>query len=154
MSGPVACDHLRSLSDLGIWRTDLLTLKAYGLCAAGQRIGPETLATAHRVLDSEVPPRVDGLGDSNGMGFAIVHPGSDGVSIGFYWWAMGSVLCQHVHRASYGAAPMDTITRPVVACVWELAIIQAEQAAWRAHMMQDPPDIDGYMTQRLDAATV
>ncbi|WP_292562847.1 hypothetical protein [Mesorhizobium sp.] len=88
-------------------------------------------------------------GDDNGMGFVIIHPGELGVSISVHWWIQGSVLCQHIYRKLYSAAePMDTVKRPVVACVWELALINAEQEAWRKTMMKSEPSPSGYMDAR------
>jgi hypothetical protein len=43
---------------------------------------------------------------------------------------------------------MDTVTRPGVACMWELDIIQTEQTAWRKFMMQPAPDPDAYLKTR------
>ncbi|AMY03606.1 hypothetical protein A4R29_14390 [Mesorhizobium ciceri biovar biserrulae] len=85
-------------------------------------------------------------GDENGMGFVIIHPGELGVSILAHWWIQGSVLCQHIYRKLYSATePMDTVKRPVIACVWELALMNAEQEAWRKTMMKGEPNPLGYM---------
>lgn len=105
-------------------------------------------------MHAEVLERVAAMGDSNGLGFVIIHPGELGVSISAHWWVQGSVLCQHNHRQLYGASePMDTVARPVVACVWELALINTEQEAWRKSMMTPAPDRAAYLGARppLDA---
>ena len=61
------------------------------------------------------------------------------------------MLCQHIHRQFYGAEkPMDTVKRPVIACVWELAVINAEQEAWRKTMMTPDPDRNAYLNKRAD----
>ncbi|WP_246662727.1 hypothetical protein [Rhizobium sp. P44RR-XXIV] len=112
------------------------------------------IALAETIVQEEVLPRVRDEGDDNGMGFVIIHPGEMGVSILAHWWIQGSVLCQHIYRKLYGAAePMDTMKRPVIACVWELAIINAEQEAWRKTKMKHEPNLSGYMGSGADFDT-
>ncbi|MBO9427018.1 hypothetical protein J7444_19945 [Labrenzia sp. R4_1] len=86
------------------------------------------------------------MGDSNGLGFVILHPGDLGVTIAAQWWSQGSVLCQRIYRRQYDDdVPLDTIRRPSVACVWELEIINAEQTIWRETMMTLRPDRFAYL---------
>ena len=85
----------------------------------------------------------------NGLGFIIIHPGDLGVSILAHRWVQGSVLCQKIRRKLYGPAePMDTATGPVIACVWELGLIDAEQRIWRDTMMNEGPDRSAYLNER------
>jgi hypothetical protein len=141
--------HPRAVSHLGQWKIGDLKLKVYGLLAEGATIDDAMELLAQSVVRKEVLQRVRDEGNSNGMGFVIIHPGTLGLSISVHWWIQGSVLCQHIYRKLYSAAePMDTARRPVVACVWELALINAEQEAWRRTMMRTGPDPSGYMEQR------
>ncbi|WP_299676102.1 hypothetical protein [uncultured Roseobacter sp.] len=111
---------------------------------------PEMRAVAERILTDEVPAKVAAMGESNDLGFVIIHPGDGGVSILVQWWVQGSVLCQHFHRQLYGAAaPLETATRPAIGCVWELAIIDAEREAWCRTMMQADPEPERYLAMRL-----
>ena len=113
------------------------------------------LSVAKAFLERDVPERVAAMGDSNGLGFVIIHPGDVGLTVAAHWWAQGSVLCQHIYRREYSAAEaMDTVTRPVVACVWELALINAEQEAWRETMMTTAPDRAAYLKSRSSLRTV
>ncbi|WP_119168820.1 hypothetical protein [Algihabitans albus] len=145
----------RALSGLGRWDISPLRLKVYGLCAEGQALSDSLLEEARDFTRSEVPPRVEAEGQDNGLGFVIVHPGDLGVSISAHWWIQGSVLCQHIRRRLWGAkAPLDTVRRPVVACVWELAVIDAEQRAWRETMMTARPDPEAYLRRRVAAEDV
>lgn len=140
----------REVTDEGQAEVGTLRVKLYGLLAPGREITPEMRGRTARFLAEEVRAKVTEMGDSNDLGFVIIHPGAWGLTIAAQWWVQGSVLCQHIHRQLYeAAAPMDTVTRPVVACVWELAIIEAEQAAWRETMMQDDPDPGRYLAARL-----
>jgi len=107
------------------------------------------LEAAERFVDDEVLNQIQKMGDSNGLGFIIIHPGDVGLSISAHWWVQGSVLCQHIYRREYGAKKfMDTVSRPVVACVWELDIINAEQTLWQRTMMTVKPDHSAYLECR------
>lgn len=139
----------RAVSDLGLWEIAPLTLKVYGLVADGQQITDAAIDDARSFVNEDVPPLVAAEGEDNGLGFVIVHPGDLGLSILAHWWIQGSVLCQHIRRRLWGAdRPMDTVARPVIACVWELALINAEQEAWRATMMTADPDPSAYLAAR------
>eukprot|EP00903_Cladosiphon_okamuranus_P001748 g1746.t1 len=126
--GPFEIYHPRRVSDLDVWSFGGVAFKVYGLTAEGKAITPDLVEAADVFVRDEVLPRVKAMGDSNGLGFVIVHPGALGVTIAAHWWVQGSVLCQHLYRKNDGDdAPLDAVGRPVVACVWELDIIQAEQ---------------------------
>ena len=147
--GPVEVYHPREVSDHGVWDVGTVQFKVYGLLAQGKSISSETMSKAMQFLETEVLDRVAAMGESNDLGFVIIHPGDLGVSISAHWWVQGSVLCQHIHRQLYEAAePMDTVARPVVACVWELALINSEQEAWRLNMMGRAPDQAAYLANR------
>ncbi|MDF3151736.1 hypothetical protein P3C58_07080 [Mesorhizobium sp. XAP10] len=131
---------------MGQWDIGGLKLKVYGLVADNKKIDEPMATLAQSFVRQEVLPRVADEGDENGMGFVIIHPGDLGVSILAHWWIQGSVLCQHIYRKLYSATePMDTVKRPVIACVWELALMNAEQEAWRKTMMKGEPNPLGYM---------
>lgn len=144
--GLVEIYHPRAFSDHGVWNIGPLEFKVYGLLAKNKSVSAEMTAKAKHFIQNDVLGRVEKMGDSNDLGFVIIHPGDLGVSISVHWWAQGSVLCQHNYRQLYGSTePMDTTTRPVVACVWELALINAEQEAWRKTMMGAAPDRAAYL---------
>ena len=139
----------RAVSNLGLWEIGPLHIKIYGLLAEGKVITEDLLSKAESFLNKDVLLRVTAEGEDNGLGFVILHPGDLGVSISAHWWIQGSVLCQHIYRKLYGAKePMNTVERPVVACVWELAIINAEQESWRETMMTCAPDKVAYLKRR------
>lgn len=139
----------RGVSNLGQWEIGDLKLKIYGLVADNKMIDQAMISLAQSFVRQDVLLRVADEGDDNGMGFLIIHPGELGVSISAHWWIQGSVLCQHIYRKLYSAAePMDTVKRPVIACVWELALINAEQEAWRKAMMKSEPSPSVYMDAR------
>ncbi|KOF22633.1 hypothetical protein AC244_03765 [Ensifer adhaerens] len=150
-SEPIEIYHPRRVSNLGQWDIGDLKLKAYGLVAEDKEVESAMVTLAQSFVRQDVLPRVTDEGHDNGLGFVIIHPGELGVSISAHWWIQGSVLCQHIYRKLYSATePMDTVKRPVIACVWELALINAEQEAWRKTMMKREPSPSAYMDARVD----
>ncbi|MEM6943037.1 MAG: hypothetical protein AAF416_11980 [Pseudomonadota bacterium] len=153
--GPHEVYRPRAVSHHGVWEIGRLRLKVYGLLVADQALTADQVDLARAFVEREVIERVEAMGESNDLGFLIIHPGTLGISILAQWWAQGSVLCQHIYRRAYSATePMDTVTRPVVACVWELALINAEQEAWRTSMMVPGPDPEAYLRQRPSCTEV
>ena len=152
-------DHIelyrpRQATQMKIWRAGPLRFKIYGLCAQGQTLSPIVIDDARRFVTCEVPPIAAEEGASNDLGFVIIHAGDLGVSISAHWWIQGSVLCQHLTRRLWHAhAPMDTAKRPVVACVWELELINAEKDIWQKTMMSGTPDPDSYLNSYAEFAS-
>ncbi len=138
--------HPRKVSNLGIWEVGSLQLKVYGILAEGQKITEALLYEARAFADIELPDLVSAEAEDNGLGFVIIHPGDLGVSILLHWWIQGSILCQHIKRTAWGSGePMDMAKRPVIACVWELGLIDAEQRVWRETMMVAKPNSAAYL---------
>jgi len=145
----------RAVSDLGLWEIAPLTLKVYGLVADGKEVTEAAINEAYSFVGEEVAPLVAAEGEDHGLGFIVIHPGDLGMSILAHWWIQGSVLCQHIRRTLWGAdAPMDTAARPVIACVWELGLINAEQEAWRETMMNAVPSPSAYLSSRAVGTVV
>ncbi len=145
----------RTVIHLGLWDVSHLKLKVYGVLAAGRELTSAMIDEAKSFVARDLPPLVLAEGDDNGLGFVIIHPGDLGISVLAHWWIQGSVLCQHIRRTLWGAdKPMDTATRPVIACVWELGLINAEQQLWRDTMMTGRPDSGAYLNARVAIAAV
>lgn len=145
----------RRIEHLGIWKIDGLDLKIYAILAEGKELSEIMIDDAKLFVSHALPPLVAAEGEDNGLGFVVIHPGELGISILGHWWIQGSVLCQHIRRTLWGArAPMDTATRPVIACVWELGLINAEQQIWRDTMMTAQPSADSYLNTRAAIASV
>lgn len=145
----------REVTDLGIWQIEGLNFKVYAIIADGQMMSEELLSEAKSFVVDQVPELVAKEGHDNGLGFVIIHPGEFGVSILAHWWIHGSVLCQHIRRRIWDQdKPMDTQTRPVIACIWELGLINAEQEIWRKTMMGVKPDPSVYLETRATLKVV
>jgi hypothetical protein len=139
----------RAVLYMGVWDVGHLKLKVYGVLAAGKELTSSMIDDANAFVSQDLPPLVSAEGDDNGLGFVIIHPGDLGISVLAHWWIQGSVLCQHIRRTLWGAdTPMETAARPVIACVWELGLINAEQQLWRDTMMAGQPDAESYLNTR------
>ena len=153
--GPIERYKSRALNRAGTWQVGQTCFKVYGLLAQGRDLTSEIMQDAEDFVRRDVDLAIVKEGAENGAGFVIVHPGDLGVSTSAHWWVQGSVLCQRIRRKLYGAEkPMDVLTRPVIACVWELAIINAEQSIWRETMMGVTPNLAAYLTTHMSAASV
>jgi hypothetical protein len=154
-TGPIELYRPRAVAQLGMWEVGYLKLKVYGVVVVGKELTSSMIDDAHSFVAQDLPPLVLAEGDDNGLGFVIIHPGDLGISVLVHWWIQGSVLCQHIRRTLWGAdGPMDTVTRPVIACVWELALINAEQQLWRETMMTGRPDSSSYLNARATILVV
>ncbi|MEM9333071.1 MAG: hypothetical protein AAGA53_17240 [Pseudomonadota bacterium] len=146
---PVDVYSPRKTTDHGVWDMGTIQFKVYGLLAEGTTITPDMIQKTEAFLKDQVLPKATEMGNNNGLGFAIIHPGELGLTIGGYWWAQGSVLCQQIYRHEYKhTKPLDTISRPAVACVWELQIITAEEKYWRQNMMRADHSAERYLQMR------
>ena len=108
------------------------------------------MTKADEVARAVLPPAGEEEGGSEGLGFAILHEGLQGTWLLLHWWAHGDILCGRLLRAEPGGAdfaPQDR--RPLVACVWELAVIDHERHAWVRAMMRETPDPAAYLADAL-----
>lgn len=145
----------RPMCYLGAWSFPGLDLKVYGLSADDRPITSAMQKTGQQFVRDQVLPSMTPLGDSNGLGFAILHPGTAGLSIPVHWWTQGSVLCQQFFRHLFGAdRPLNMAKRPSIGCVWEMEIIAEETRIWRDTMMGEVPDRVAYMARPVDLTAV
>ncbi|MBD9647080.1 hypothetical protein IB267_01810 [Ensifer sp. ENS09] len=107
-AGTIEVYRPRDVSVLGDWDIGGLKLKAYGLAAVGRHVDDAMVVFAQSFVRQDVISRVAAEGDSNGLGFVIIHAGSLGISISAHWWIQGSVLCQHNYRKLYSASEPTT----------------------------------------------
>lgn len=153
--GPVERHKPRAVTQAGLWQIDRTQFKVYGLLADGKALTPDIMHDAEAFVRDELPGIIEREGADNGAGFVVIHPGDLGISTVAHWWVQGSVLCQRIRRKLYGAEePMNPATRSVIACVWELAVINAEQQIWRDTMMGEQPNIQAYLRTRVSAGFV
>ena len=155
MHGPVERHHPRQVSSLGNWEIGTLRLKVYGLGLSGNSVTEDHVTGGKEFIRKDVLPRVDAEGKSNGLGFVIIHPGTTGISTSVHWWIEGCVLCQHIKRIVYETGKeLDTVVRPVIGCVWELGIVEAERQLWLTHMMGAGTNGTAYLNARVSMKCV
>ncbi len=139
-------------------------VKRYHVTADPAGIEPEVEKAAYALLP-ELLPEPDG---TPAAGFAVLHRGGDtGAYLNVYSWAWDNVL--HFAGAAAGQPALDcpdtdpTHFVPVtgtdrdrswIGCVWELAPLAHERAAWIRHVLApDTPDLPAYLADALRSGT-
>lgn len=89
-----------------------------------------------------------------GAGFAILHVGDEGVWLLLQLWLTGGIASRHLWRADIDTpARFEQAPDHLMACVWELAIIDFERRAWIQTAMSGQ-SLDAYFQYRLPRETV
>lgn len=139
-------------------------VKRYHVTADPAGIEPEVEKAAYALLP-ELLPEPDGTPAAS---FTVLHRGGDtGAYLNVYSWAWDNVL--HFAGAAAGQPALDcpdtdpTRFVPVtgtardrswIGCVWELAPLAHERAAWIRHVLApDAPDLPAYLTDALRSGT-
>jgi hypothetical protein len=100
-----------------------------------------TLVTAP---DHEMPP----------ASWLVLHEGKAASYLCVYDWVWGNAIAVSTAAAAepfFGCPDDDpanfvAITRPLVGCVWELAVLEHERGAWVRHMLAPQhPDLESYL---------
>ena len=118
-----------------------MPVKMHWIDAEGQAAPPAPLLRdAWRQVAATLPDAMAAEGGAEGAAFCILHRGQAGTWLLMDWWAHGDILCQRLARAD-ADGPFEAMDdRPLMACVWELEVIEEERRAWIARMMQPVPD--------------
>jgi hypothetical protein len=86
---------------------------------------------------------------SEGAGALIVHRGRDALFAVLAWWVGVNMLRQHTWVAPLDAPPEfeSLAATGLTTCVWELAVLQHERAAWLRHVFTatSARDLDAYL---------
>ena len=143
----------RAMAPMGRLDAGGHTLKLYAIHPEDRPAPAErTWAAARAEAERIVPAAAEREGEAHGLGFAILHEGLQGTWLLLHWWAHGDILCGRLLRTEPGGfdfAPQDQ--RPLVACVWELAVIDHERRAWTRAMQAEAPDPGAYLADALPA---
>ena len=82
-------------------------------------------------------------------GFAILHEGEEGLWLLLHQWVEGGICTHHLWRSDLTGTAQFTPAAPrLMACVWELGIIDFERRAWMETAMAGLPVAD-YLTRTL-----
>ncbi|KXF79212.1 hypothetical protein ATN84_05670 [Paramesorhizobium deserti] len=87
-------------------------------------------------------------------GFAILHQGEEGLWLLLHWWLEGGIATHLLWRSDLEGEPKFAPAEPLLmACVWELGIIDFERRAWMETAMSGKP-ISDYLTRTMPRGTV
>jgi hypothetical protein len=79
------------------------------------------------------------------VGFVILHHGSAAKSLLTQWWTNECVCLQCVAQSRFAGPPKFESAKPeLMACAYELVVIDFERRAWVSTMMSGEP-IDSYL---------
>lgn len=89
-----------------------------------------------------------------GAGFAILHEGEEGRWLLLHWWLDGGIVTRKLWRADLIEGSDFADTDPLLmACVWELGIVDFERRAWMRTMMSGG-SIPDYLNDRFAEGSV
>ena len=109
-------------------------LKGYHLTLAGAEIEPATVAAAVEHLGTIVEAPLEG---EPSHGFYVLHHGEDALWLIVWTWRYADIVSVACSRASLDSPGSFTpLTEGLAGCVWELAALVHERAAWVRHTMQ------------------
>jgi hypothetical protein len=138
------------------------TLKVYTISVDATHPDPDTIdAALNKVYtylrQSPREVRVAGIEwdrvSANGAGSLIVHRGTDATFAVLDWWVGINMLRHHVWAAPRATptAMQSLADTDIAMCVWELAVIQHERAAWLRHVLTPDAtgDVDAYLADTI-----
>ena len=147
----------RRIRHLDSWSVNDRRFKVYGInpdtaLETSALIPSSMLEGARNVLENTVC-RHPGEHRSEQAGFVILHKGNIGNWLLINWWADGILLFNHLFRSKapdigrFEAAPDG-----LLACVWELKVVEFERDAWTRSMLRNEgdPNIDAYFAERFN----
>ena len=133
-------------------------LKHYHVTATAAGIEPGVQKAAYDILPRLLPEPDDTTPPAS---FVILHRGSaTGAYLVAYSWFWDNVIAcrKAVAGVAFLGCPDDNpehfieLDDPGIGCVWELAPLAHERAAWIRHILApDQPDLDGYLADTLPA---
>lgn len=89
-----------------------------------------------------------------GVGFAVLHQGEEGLWLLLHWWLEGGIATEILWQSELGDEVDFMPAQPLLmACVWELGIIDFERRAWMETAMAGKPVAD-YLARTLPRGTV
>jgi len=136
-------------------------MKRYHIDQATQPLTPDVVDAAYAAIEPLLP---DVDADTPPAGWIVVHRGAGtGAYALAYTWVWDNVIELHSAVAGQpviGCADEDPtnfagLDKPWIGCVWELAVLEHERAAWVRHILDDdPPNIEGYLKDCCTATLV
>jgi hypothetical protein len=136
--------HPRKVRPLSLWRAGERVLKAYGMHGSDVALSEASIETA-QALVAQTSLNAEGR-TSTPYGFAILHQGEEAIWLLLHWWIDGGICAQRLWRAAHAQAlSFVEQDRPLMACVWELAVIDHERRAWTRTAMDPDSSPEAYL---------
>ena len=140
----------RSVRFLGLERVGATTLKVYGIGVTDPVPSADVRSAALRyaaaAIERNVAPRIAGGRDwstvaTADVGSLVVHTGRDAVFVLLDVWVDENILRHHVWIAPLSApTAFESLDGTgVMACVWEMVVLQHERDAWVRHALRQAP---------------
>jgi hypothetical protein len=145
----------RRMGSIGQWQIAGFAIKAHAI-QRDPAFSPGLLAAdVAQAAKQQTEAALDAARGEDGnysLGFCIVHAGAEANWLLVHWWKGGGILCQKLFRAPL-TAPCEfaPVASSLMACVWELVVINHERDAWVRHMLQPRPAPDGYLADEMPA---
>jgi hypothetical protein len=148
----------RLFADLGTWSERHWTFKVYGIHHDISR-DKAALIDAPILRSAQMHVRglldeVDSVGPHHNVGFVILHQGKRANWLLTHWWIHQDICC-HLVSSSPVADPVSfaRVAGPLMACVWELVVIDFERRAWISAALRTKPEFHEYLDERLPDGT-
>lgn len=136
----------------GLVQAGPATIKLNTICADGAHVDADTLARAGAVIASAAGEIA--ATDHRGAGFAVLHEGEQGRWLLLHWWLAGGIAARKLWRADLVPhSPFVEAAPHLMACVWELGVIDFERRAWMRTAMSGKP-VPAYIDDRFCGGTV
>ncbi|MCV2368895.1 nuclear transport factor 2 family protein [Roseateles oligotrophus] len=134
----------------GRWSVNGLQLKVSGIKTDAGEIAQTTWQAARRHVEQRLSD-IEQAGEHHGLGFVIVHEGSQTTWLLLNWWAHGDIRCQLLSSLPHDCAGREFAAepRPLSSCVWEELVIKAERDAWVNCMLTGSPFAPAYLAATL-----
>ena len=120
----------RTVRRLGQWTSGTTPPKAYAILAEPGTEPDAAIAARAAEIVAGAGSQIAATAQE-GIGFVILHQGREGVWLLLHWWIDGGICAQLLWRSALTDPLVFTpLGRPMMACVWELALIDHERRAY------------------------
>ena len=120
----------RYISRFGLWQLDNWTFKVYGIVAGERGLSEDRYYQSAKQSVAALIPEANATAHHDN-GFVIVHYGTEQVWLLINWWVQGGICAGRLLKAPLDGTPeFEPVQEPLIACVWELTVIEFERHAW------------------------
>ena len=141
----------RFFGRLPAWSVEDLQLKVYSITKDDRLVSRDIITAARSYVKDDLPPAVGAEGESEGVGYIILHEGEIGVWLLAHWWAHRDICCQRMalFRPNDDVGFTSVDDRPLLGCVWEQVVTAYERNAWVRHGLNRPARPSAYLADYL-----